>query len=59
MKKLYTSKEIEEFFQISPITLQRWRKQGLIPFVKLTSKKILYSQDDVEAVYNACRKSGE
>lgn len=54
MAKFYTSKELEEIFHISPITLQRWRKQKLIPFMKVTPKKILYPQKGIEEFFEEC-----
>lgn len=48
MARFYTSREIEELFRVSPITLQRWRKLKLIPFRKVTSKKILYPKKEIE-----------
>ena len=48
MARFYTSREVEELFRVSPVTLQRWRKLKLIPFRKVTSRKILYPQKEVE-----------
>ena len=52
MMEFYTSQELEKIFKISPVTLQRWRKNNLIPFIQVTSKKFLYSKGAIEDFFN-------
>jgi len=33
--KYHTSKEVQKLYQISPVTLWRWKKSGQIKFVKI------------------------
>lgn len=51
MDNYYTSEDMGNIFHIAPITLQRWRKQKLIPFVKVTPKTILYPQKDIDLIF--------
>lgn len=46
MKQMYTTKDLEEFFQVSRYTLINWREKGL-PYVKI-GNTIRYDLDDVK-----------
>lgn len=54
--KPLTSEEVAERLNIPERTLDLLRKQGKLPFVKLTNKTIRYNWDRVEAAYNALER---
>ena len=43
-----TSKEIEQLFHISAVTLMNWKNTGKIQYKKLSDKKILYDIDSID-----------
>jgi predicted site-specific integrase-resolvase len=48
-EKLYDTADLLQLLHISARTLQYWRKEGIIQFIKVR-KKIYYRQRDVEAM---------
>ena len=54
-----TSAEICELLKITPMTLNRWKNQGLVEYQKITAKKFLYDIDSVvkSNSYNEKRKN--
>ncbi len=45
-----TGPEVQRMFKINRITLYRWRKKGLIPFVEYPKTKFRYRKADVEKI---------
>jgi len=45
-EKFMTGKDVCRMLHVSPRTLQEWRKQGKIPFLRLKGK-ILYAESEV------------
>ncbi len=43
--------EVCKLIKVSHVTLWRWRKNGVIPFIKY-GRKVLYKLSDVEAFIN-------
>lgn len=41
-------KELEKIFKVNRFTLFNWRKKGLIDFIKINSKTILYKKESVQ-----------
>lgn len=47
-KDLLTTKEVCGIFNVAPITLWKWRKQGYINPVQVGGKKLYYNRAEVE-----------
>jgi len=45
-EKFMTGKDVCRMLHVSPRTLQEWRKQGKIPFLRLKGK-ILYAESEI------------
>ncbi len=45
--EFYTSQDILEIFKIHNQTLKNWRKRKVIPFIKITKKKIVYPKNAI------------
>ena len=45
-EKFMTGKDVCRMLHVSPRTLQEWRKQGNIPFLRLKGK-ILYTESEI------------
>lgn len=41
-------KELEKIFKVNRFTLFNWRKKGLIDFIKINSKTILYKKESIQ-----------
>ncbi len=48
VQKLYTTETLAEFFQVSPRTIRRERKEGRLPFVRVRGQ-MRYRESDVRA----------
>ena len=46
-KTLLTTKEVSRLLRISPSTIDKYRKRGLIPFIRLPSGKIRFDQEEI------------
>ena len=46
-KTLLTTKEIANFLRISTGTIDKYRKLGLIPYIKLPSGKVRFDQGEI------------
>ena len=44
-----TTRELAKFLQVTPRCLANWRKQGLIPYWRLTARALRYELSAVEA----------
>lgn len=55
---LLTELEACEFLRIRPRQLYAWRKQGLIPFVRI-SRSVRYRRGELEAALDAMSVRGE
>jgi predicted site-specific integrase-resolvase len=51
------SREICEYFQISPITLKSYKDSGRLKYRQLSSRKFLYDPDSLEATSGEARKN--
>lgn len=47
MNKYSTKKEIAQFLKVSESTIDRWRREGGLPFIKV-QRKVLFKQEEVE-----------
>lgn len=56
MENLYTTKDMEEIFQVSRFTLNNWRKKGM-PVIKIGAT-IRYNLDDVKEWVEEHSKGG-
>jgi predicted site-specific integrase-resolvase len=43
-----TTRQLAEFLQVTPRCLANWRKEGRIPYWKLSARALRYSLSDVE-----------
>lgn len=48
--QLLTTRELAERWRLSPETVLRWKRRGLIPFVVLPGGSIRYRLEDVERI---------
>ncbi|MFC1479160.1 hypothetical protein ACFL6F_01050 [Planctomycetota bacterium] len=55
-QELLSAKELGERLSVSPLTVARWGREGLIPQVKLSRKTIRY---DFESVIEALQKASQ
>jgi len=46
-KVLLTTKEIARFLRISTSTIDKYRKLGLIPYIKLPTGKVRFDQGEI------------
>ena len=53
-----TKEEVIDILQISAQTLKLWRKDGRIPYIKISPKKFVYKKEDIEAVLRRSRVNG-
>ena len=44
--RLMTSEEVQNLLQISHTTLQKWRNESKIPFIRI-GRKIYYNKDEI------------
>jgi predicted site-specific integrase-resolvase len=51
--KLFTARQLAEFFSVSSRTIGRWRQEGLIPYIKTPGGTYRYDPLAVEAVLMA------
>ena len=49
-EKYLTGSEVTDILKISKDTLKSWRKSGKMPYIKVSPKKLLYSQTDVNKI---------
>jgi predicted site-specific integrase-resolvase len=49
-QKLYTKKEILEKFKITRQTLNNWRRNGTIKYVKMNNRKFLYELPETKII---------
>jgi|GEM_PF-1344784 len=55
MENLLTANQLAQRLKVSPVTVQRWSRDGRIPCLKLTAKVVRF---DYEAVCAALREIG-
>ena len=53
--KLYTTKEACELLRCSKPTLHRWKKDGIISFVRI-GRNIRYKETDIENLLNSKKR---
>lgn len=46
-ERLYTSKETAKMLRVTPVTLHRWKSEGLIPHIRI-GNNIRYKETDIE-----------
>ena len=51
-KKYYLASELCEMFNVSPQCLLIWRKNGKLPYKKLSSKTIVYDKKLIDEMFN-------
>ena len=49
-RKLFTARQLADFFAVSQRTIGRWRQEGLIPYVETPGGTYRYDPAAVEAV---------
>jgi predicted site-specific integrase-resolvase len=49
-QKLYSQKQILEIFKIHRQTLNNWRRNGTIKYVKLNERKFLYELPKIKII---------
>lgn len=42
-----TTKDVAEILRLSPLTILRWRKNGKLPFMKLSYRTLRYKKSDI------------
>jgi len=52
MSKYLTKDEVMDMFKITYQTLHRWRQEGKIPYVRVSSRKIVYREEDIKKLLN-------
>ena len=52
MSKYLTKDEVMDIFKITYQTLHRWRKEGKLPYTKISSRKFLYKEEDIKQLLN-------
>lgn len=58
-KKYYSTSELCEMFNVSPQCLLIWRKNGKLPYKKLSSKTIVYDKKLIDEMFNNERSINE
>jgi excisionase family DNA binding protein len=48
-ERLLTARQVAEFFDVTPETVLRWRRERGLPFVLLTSRAIRFRESDLDA----------
>ena len=54
-----TAKEVKEKLHISGVTLMRWKNEGKIKSMTLSTRKVLYDLDSIEEVEHTSQESEE
>lgn len=44
-----------EYIGISPRCLSDWQKRGVVPYVKVSRKVVLFKQEDIDAALDAMK----
>lgn len=52
-RKLLTGIEAARYFEVSPATLRRWAKAGLVPCVRLPNGRVKYDRAALEDLREA------
>lgn len=55
-RRLYTEKEAAYIFNVSTMTMLRWRQAGLISYVNLGGDQIRYRWEHIQARIDDCQK---
>lgn len=55
MRKLYTVKEVLEYFQIAESTFYNWKREGVIRPIKIKGK-LFISEDEIERLSNPVKE---
>lgn len=58
-KKYYSTSELCKMFNVSPQCLLIWRKNGKLPYKKLSSKTIVYDKKLIDEMFNNERSINE
>lgn len=55
MRKLYTVKEVLEYFQIAESTFYNWKREGVIRPIKIKGR-LFVSEDEIERLSNPVKE---
>lgn len=50
---LWTIKQVAEYFQVAPLTVWNWKKQGRIKAVQLAGKTLRFTQEEIDRFVKA------
>jgi predicted site-specific integrase-resolvase len=54
-KKRLTTKQVCEGWQVTPRTLQNWRNQGLVPYIRINARVVRYDEAEIEQALRSRR----